>query len=211
MRYTMMVVAICVSVVLCGCDSESEPLSPAISHIELAPAKDDPKVYICPSQNLYHLANCPNRCKDQQLGLKSEAELLGCEPCELCFPVPQTKRPPMVYILPGEILYHRALCPCLNEAKNIISLSDVAEQGYVPCPVCMIDIYIPGQLVYVTETGENITYIYHSNPDCKHLDHLNTQKKLARAQPYWKAYSNSIRDECNDCYEERHVGKDEEE
>lgn len=209
MRHFVNATFICLCVVLSSCGNNSEPLSAETTQVYMAPSQDDPKVYMCGSQGLYHLANCPNRCKDQELTLRSGAVLLGCDPCPVCFPVPAEPRPPMVYVLDGEPMYHCALCPSLDEAKILIPLSDAIEQGYVPCPACMLGLCIPGQLVYVTETGETVSHIYHYNPDCKHLDHLDAQEKLARARPYWTVYSNGIRDECDDCYEERHEDEEE--
>ena len=190
--------------VLCSCDYH-EPAAPELQ-FNLAPAAQ--KVYACPGQMSYHLAGCPGLCADRVLMLKSEAAALGYDACPVCFPRPPEPHPPMVYII-EDGLYHRALCNALNETKSIIPLSDAIAQGRAPCPVCMPDLCIHGKLVYVTETGEAVSFIYHYNPNCKHLDHLDSQEKLARSQTRWTAYSSGIRDECDDCYEERHGDEEE--
>ena len=167
-----------------------------------------PKVYVVDGDNHYHLAGCVFLDETKQAIPKSEAIEQGYTPCPRCNYGEASPVESRVYILPDDDEhYHINGCPHLNDDKILMLKVEAVEKGYTPCPECAIVVRVPGGLVYITETGKT-DGIYHTNPNCKHLDHLDTQAKLAIAYLRWnlpppppgKSWT-----KCKDCDEERHI------
>ena len=160
-----------------------------------------PKVYILADSDQYHGMLCP-LLDDTKVAIpKAEALEAGYTACPRCFPQDYVPPPPSVYILPGSTEYHFMICDALTDEKVIITKEEALELGYTPHE-CALELTIHGGVVYVTETGQE-DGIYHTNRNCKHLDHLSEEEKNEIIQV--RRRMNQGFRKCKDCDEERHI------
>lgn len=179
-------------------------------------------VYIVPGRADYHINRCPYLTDDRSLMPKAEAIEAGYVACQICGSGTLPNRTVLITKegMESSKIYHLPGCQHLEEgieAGTLTVIQEVraVEQGFRSCKDCWerqqkrraraTTALIPGALVYVTETGRTESFIYHTNPNCKHLDHLSTQEKLQIATPLWSAYSDGITNLCKDHAEERHT------
>ena len=240
-------------ITMLGCDTSDPVVAPEVGAILLAPGvATDSLVYATAETGEYHLAFCRDSARlDKTVMPMSEAVALGYTGCETCFPMPPEPVEPSVYVLDGDDSYHLAGCPFLDNTMVVTPKADGIDAGYVACPMCSPEEYVPpplsvyvmpgsteyhfafcpdltdakelmakwlaleagytphecaacvvvhGGIVYVTESADEV---YHTNRNCKHLDHLSADEKNEIIQPIWTV-DRSFR-ECLDCDEERHI------
>jgi len=159
-----------------------------------------PKVYILTDSNQYHGMLCPDLNDTKETIPKPEALEAGYTACPRCFPGEYVSLPPSVYFVPETMEYHFALCPDLTGEEEIMLKADALEAGYTPHE-CALELTIHGGTVYVTDTGQD-NNIYHTNRNCKHLDHLTNEQKNEAIQMLWRLEPGF--NKCLDCDEERH-------
>lgn len=159
-----------------------------------------PKVYILADSNQYHGMLCPHLNNTKEAIPKPEALETGYTACPRCFPGEYVSPPPKVYVTSSTMEYHFMLCPDLTGEEEIILKTEALEAGYTPHK-CALELTIHGGVVYVTDTGQE-DGIYHTNRNCKHLDHLTNKEKNDAIQILWKLKPGFRK--CKDCDEERH-------